>query len=190
MQMLDQTQGQTLLALARKSISEYLQTHRRLQPTHDNCDPRLLELQACFVTLMLDGELRGCIGSLEPTEPLLDNVAHNACSAAFSDPRFPPLTAEEFSRVHIDLSVLGLPTPIAFTSEESLIAALKPGKDGLILHTPNGGRATFLPSVWEQLPEPQAFVQHLKHKAGLPAHYWHTAMRAERYEVQYFEERR
>lgn len=188
MQMLDQAQGQTLVKIARTSIGEYLRTHRRYAPSHEGCDARLLDTQACFVTLMLQGQLRGCIGSLEASEPLIDNVAHNAWSAAFADPRFSPLTPTEFPQVHIDVSVLGTPEPMQIEGEASLIAQLRPGRDGLILHTPQGGRATFLPSVWEQLPDPAAFVQHLKHKAGLPLHYWHPAMRAERYEVQYFEE--
>lgn len=179
-----------LVRLARRSIGDYLQHQTHLQPSHEHCDVRLLERQACFVTLHLNGELRGCIGSLEPTEPLIDNVAHNAWSAAFADPRFAPVDLDEFDALHIDVSVLGLPTPMDIDSEDSLVTALRPGQDGLILYTPQGGRATFLPSVWEQLPDPAAFVQHLKRKAGLPAHYWHPAMRAERYEVQYFEEKR
>lgn len=188
MQMLDERQGQHLVNIARKSIGEYLRTHRRLQVSHEGIDARLLEWQACFVTLTLQGELRGCIGSLEPVEPLIDNVAHNAWSAAFSDPRFPLVSVGEFDGLHIDVSVLGIPAPMQIDSEASLVAQLRPGRDGLILHTPQGGRATFLPSVWEQLPDPVAFVQHLKRKAGLPLAYWHPAMRAERYEVQYFEE--
>lgn len=181
-------QGVLLLNLARKSIGEYLRTRHQLQPSHEGIDAPLLEWKACFVTLLLHGELRGCIGSLEPRESLLDNVAHNAVSAAFSDPRFSPVTADEFPLLHIDISVLGTPAVMNIQDEASLVRQLRPGVDGLILHAPNGARATFLPSVWEQLPDPQDFVMHLKRKAGLPANYWHEGMRAERYEVQYLEE--
>lgn len=189
MQRLDERQGQTLVTLARSSIGEYLKHRKHLQPSHAQCDARLLEKQACFVTLHLHGDLRGCIGSLEPTEALIDNVAHNAWSAAFADPRFEPVSIAEFDALHIDVSVLGIPAPMPITSEESLVNSLRPGEDGLILYTPQGGRATFLPSVWEQLPDPVEFVHHLKRKAGLSSEYWHPAMRAERYEVQYFEEK-
>lgn len=190
MQRLDEQQGQTLVTLARRSIGEYLQHRKRFELSHELCDARLLEKQACFVTLHLHGDLRGCIGSLEPTEALIDNVVHNAWSAAFADPRFAPVSQEEFDALHIDISVLGIPAPMNIASEVSLVNALHPGQDGLILYTPQGGRATFLPSVWEQLPDPVQFVQHLKRKAGIPPDYWHPAMRAERYEVQYFEEKR
>lgn len=188
MKALDQTLGQHLVRVARQSIEDFLQTQRRWTPTHDGVDERLLQHQACFVTLQRDGQLRGCIGCLEPREPLIDSVAHNAWSAAFSDPRFPAVTRLEAPELQIDISVLGLPTPIAFNNEAELLAALRPGIDGLILQAPQGGRATFLPSVWEQLPDPSAFLQHLKVKAGLDANYWHPQLRAERYEVQYFEE--
>lgn len=190
MQRYEKRQGQFLLEVARTSIVEYLRHHRKWRPSHSGVDPALLLHGACFVTLHREGQLRGCIGSLEPVEPLIDNVANNAWAAAFSDPRFDPVTADEAQDLHIDLSVLGLPSPLIFDSEEALIAQMRPGQDGLILLTPQGGRATFLPSVWEQLPDPAEFLQHLKRKAGLPAHYWHPAMRAERYEVQYFEEDR
>lgn len=188
MQRLDELQGRTLVTLARSSMGKYLKHRKRLQPSHTQCDARLLEKQACFVTLHLQGELRGCIGSLEPTEALIDNVVHNAWSAAFADPRFDPVSIDEFDALHIDVSVLGISAPMEFTSEASLVNSLRPEVDGLILYTPQGGRATFLPSVWEQLPDPVEFVQHLKRKAGLPLDYWHPAIRAERYEVQYFEE--
>lgn len=188
MQRLDQRQGEILLHVARISIIEKLRNGQKWLPPHRDVDPSLLEPRACFVTLHLNGELRGCIGSLEPVEPLIDNVANNSRAAAFSDPRFDPVTVDEVRHLHIDISVLGIPAPLYFDTEEAMIKQLRPGIDGLILHTPQGGRATFLPSVWEQLPDPVAFVQHLKHKAGLPPHYWHHAMRAERYEVQYFNE--
>lgn len=190
MQTLDQRQGHVLLNVARTSIAEFLRHRQKWRPPHEGADPALLVHRACFVTLHKFGELRGCIGSLEPVEPLIDNVAHNAWAAAFSDPRFDPVIADEVPDLHIDVSVLGLPFPLFFDTEDALIAQLRPGKDGLILHTPQGGRATFLPSVWEQLPDPLDFLQHLKRKAGLPPHYWHHAIRAERYEVQYFEEMR
>jgi len=139
------------------------------------------------VTLTLGGELRGCIGSLEAYQPLADDVTSNARSAAFRDPRFPPLTAAEFRRVHIEVSVLSAPQPMAVTSEADALAQLRPGVDGVILAAA-GRRATFLPQVWEQLPEPATFLAHLKRKAGLPAGYWGDDVQVWRYGVTAFEE--
>jgi AmmeMemoRadiSam system protein A len=188
MPRLDRVQGEILLKTARTAISRYLQQGRKWVPALDDCDGPLKASRACFVTLQRDGQLRGCIGSLEAHEPLILNVAHNAWSAAFADPRFPPVSASELNELHIDVSVLGLPEAIHFDSDIHLIEQLRPGVDGLILYTPQGSRATFLPSVWEQLPNPLHFLQHLKQKAGLAPDFWHPALRAERYEVQYFEE--
>ena len=126
---------------------------------------------ASFVTLKLDGQLRGCIGSLSPERPLARDVASNAFAAAFSDPRFPALRGEELDRLDIEISVLGPTRPMGVGSEAELLAALRPGTDGLILVC-GSHRATFLPQVWAQLPEPQKFLDQLKQKAGLDANYW------------------
>ncbi|CAK0782114.1 AmmeMemoRadiSam system protein A [Gammaproteobacteria bacterium] len=179
----------TLLALARSAI-EYGLTHRRPPPV----DPKtysisLQAIRATFVTLTRRGNLRGCIGQLTATRPLVVDVAENAFAAAFRDPRFPPLTAPELSELELHLSILTPSTPLAFSSEADLLSQLQSGVDGLILEeTPPGdlARATFLPAVWESLPNPQDFLRHLKRKAGLPADYWSPTLRAFRYRTESF----
>ena len=117
-------------------------------------------------TLTQDGRLRGCIGSLEAQRPLGEDVRHNARAAALSDPRFPPLTRAEVAGTRIEVSLLSTPKPLAFADHADLIAQLRPGEDGLILEC-GGARGTFLPQVWESLPDPEQFVAELKRKAGL-----------------------
>jgi AmmeMemoRadiSam system protein A len=151
----------------------------------------LREHRAAFVTLHLEGRLRGCIGHLEAIEPLVRDVADNAFAAAFRDPRFPPLRSAEFDPLHIEISVLSPATPLHFEDEAALIALLQPGLDGLILTEDTGGverRGTFLPSVWDQLPEPRLFLRHLKQKAGLPADYWSEQIQVWRYRTESFGE--
>jgi AmmeMemoRadiSam system protein A len=135
---------------------------------------------ACFVTLWKDGELRGCIGSLRAERPLAEEVAQRAVDAAFHDPRFPPLRPEELDQVDIEISVLQPPEPLEVMDEADLLRKLRPGVDGLIL-ADGSHRATFLPSVWEQLPAPRDFVRQLKRKAGLSADHWSATLRFERY---------
>jgi AmmeMemoRadiSam system protein A len=142
---------------------------------------------AAFVTLTQGGELRGCIGSLEAWRPLRADVQANALAAAFDDPRFPPLRADELDRTRIEVSVLSAPEPLEFADRADLLARLRPGVDGLILHT-RGHRGTFLPQVWEQLPTPELFLAHLVRKAHLPAGYWSDDVRIDRYTVTAFEE--
>ena len=139
--------------------------------------------RATFVTLHVDAQLHGCIGTLEARRPLVEDVAHNARAAAFEDPRFPALTAPEFERLQIHISVLGVPEPIQFDSEEGLLRQLRPHVDGLILEA-GPHRGTFLPAVWDELPAPQDFLRHLKRKAGLPADYWSRDLRVRRYTVE------
>ena len=126
---------------------------------------------ASFVTLTLGGRLRGCIGSLEARAPLVADVAHNAWRSAYKDPRFAPVTADEIGGVTVSISVLGTPEPLAAASEAELVAAARPGVDGLIL-ADHGRRGTFLPQVWETIPDAGEFVRRLKQKAGLPADHW------------------
>ncbi|MFW2440000.1 MAG: AmmeMemoRadiSam system protein B [Arenicellales bacterium] len=137
---------------------------------------------AAFVTLKKNGQLRGCIGSLSAYRPLPEDIAENAFAAAFRDPRFTILTEDEMDEIEISISVLTTPEPMVFTSEQDLLSQLQPGVDGILL-TEGGNRGTFLPSVWENLPEPASFLSQLKVKAGLPADYWSGTMKIERYKT-------
>lgn len=143
---------------------------------------------ATFVTLKLGDDLRGCIGTLESTRPLRRDVEENARRAAFSDPRFPPLSAREFDSVGIEVSLLGPSEPIACKDEEDLLAQLHPGVDGLVL-SHGFRRGTFLPQVWEALPEPRRFLHELKRKAGLPDDFWDPQLSIARYTVEKWTER-
>lgn len=145
----------------------------------------LKEMRATFVTLEIGGRLRGCIGMLEACWPLVEDVAANACAAAFEDPRFPPVTKEEFEKLDIHISVLTPPEELLFSSEEDVLRQIRPGVDGLILQE-DFRKGTFLPSVWEQLPEKEVFWAHLKNKAGLPADYWSDTVRVFRYTTDCF----
>lgn len=170
---------ESLLALARDSIREGL-GGQRLAVRADDYPPVLRAPGASFVTLQLDFELRGCIGSLEARVPLALDVASNAWNAAFRDPRFDPLTPHEFEGLDIHLSVLTPSQPMQFTSEDDLLGQLRPGVDGLVIEE-SFRRGTFLPSVWEQLPEPREFLRALKRKAGLPVDFWSASLRVSRY---------
>lgn len=142
---------------------------------------------ASFVTLTADGDLRGCIGTLEAWRALAEDVAANAQSAAFSDYRFPPLTARELPSLRVEVSVLGPARPLAAASEDEAIASLVPGRDGVILAI-DGRRATYLPQVWDSLPDPQDFLSQLKRKAGLPTDFWSPSIALWRYEVRKWRE--
>jgi AmmeMemoRadiSam system protein A len=147
--------------------------------------PELAETRATFVTLTLDGDLRGCIGMLEACRPLAEDVAENACAAAFEDPRFEPLSEEELDQIDIHISVLSSPEEMDFSSEADLLDQIRPGVDGLILQD-GGRRGTFLPSVWEELPDKDLFWMHLKMKAGLSTTHWSDTLRVFRYTAEYF----
>jgi len=174
-----------LLDVARRSIAHGLDhgTPLRVDPA-DYPEPLRAE-RAAFVTLLRDGELRGCIGHLEACQALVMDVAENAFAAAFRDPRFPPLSRQESARLEVHLSVLSPPEPMTFSCEADLLAQIRPGIDGLILRE-GSARGTFLPSVWESLPQPQDFLNHLKRKAGLPAGHWSDRIRVERYTTESF----
>lgn len=172
--------GPRLLTCARDSIRRGLEYRQAPEVSLGDFPVALHEPRASFVTLTIAGRLRGCIGSLEATRPLVTDVAHNAYGAAFSDPRFPALTTAELPRLEFHISVLSPPQPLQFASEQELLAQLRPGIDGLILEE-HGRRGTFLPSVWEQLAQPAEFLQQLKRKTGLPADYWSPTLRVRRY---------
>jgi AmmeMemoRadiSam system protein A len=144
---------------------------------------RLHAERATFVTLRHAEELLGCIGTLRPHRPLVADVVHNAYHAAFSDPRFAPLDAVRLPGLEVHISILSRLEPMEVHSEADLLARLRPGFDGLVLE--EGDRsATFLPAMWPRLPTPRSFVRVLKEKAGLPAGYWSTTIRAYRYTAE------
>jgi AmmeMemoRadiSam system protein A len=171
-----------LLGIAAAAIDAGLRG-RRLAVHAADYSPPLCLLRASFVTLRFQLKLRGCIGSLEANRPLADDVAHNAYAAAFEDPRFAPLTEPEFSAIDIHLSLLGAAEPMRFASEEDLLAQLQPHVDGVVLQ--DGNRlGTFLPTVWQVLPDPREFLRELKRKAGLPENYWSPDICCKRYIVE------
>lgn len=180
---LNKEHQQRLLALAKSSIQHGLQTGKPLKINLADYPVELIEPRATFVTLHINHELRGCVGVLEAIRPLADDIAENAFSAAFKDSRFPALAANEFKDLEIHLSILTPAEPVSFTSEQDLVTQLQPGIDGLILEE-GRRRGTFLPSVWEQLPEPQQFLRHLKKKAGFPPNYWSDKIRIYRYRTE------
>ena len=143
----------------------------------------LREIRASFVTLHRNGDLRGCIGSLEAEHPLVRDVSLHAFGAAFRDPRFRAVRAEELESLDIHISVLTIPSPLRFSSESELLDLVRPGIDGLVL-IEGTRRATFLPDVWEKLPDPRLFVSQLKIKAGLPPDHWSERMTAHRYTTE------
>lgn len=155
--------GKVLLRLARETIGAELGANPA--PAIPD-EPWLREMRATFVTLMLDGRLRGCVGSLEAQRPLGQDIVSSAKSAAFGDRRFSPLTRAEFARLDVEASLLSAPKRILFEDHADLLQQLKPGEDGLILEC-DGRHATFLPQVWEGLPDPEQFLAQLKQKAGL-----------------------
>jgi AmmeMemoRadiSam system protein B/AmmeMemoRadiSam system protein A len=172
--------GRTLLGIAAASIDHGLRCGRPLAVELAGFPPELTDKGAAFVTLTLGPHLRGCIGSPEAHRPLVADVSANAFAAAFSDPRFPKLKAEERAGLTISLSVLSPPQPMACASEADLLASIKPGEDGLIIASA-GRRALFLPQVWKTLPVPRQFLTQLKLKAGLPAGHWADDFRAWRF---------
>ncbi len=161
-----QETGDTLLGIARGSIGHKLGL--AATPPRTDVAPWLARPGASFVSLHLEGRLRGCIGSLAPTRGLGVDVAENAVGAALRDPRFSPLAAAEWVRCALEVSVLSAPKPLRFGDEAELLAQLRPGEDGVILEY-EGRRGTFLPQVWEGLPETRAFLAELMRKAGIPA---------------------
>ncbi len=176
-------QRNTILALARDSISCGLDQGHALAVDPSRFDDDLQAVRACFVTLHKQGALRGCIGSLNAHRALVTDIAENAYAAAFRDPRFAPVTRDELAELDISVSILTPAQPMQFKDEQDLIEQLRPGEDGLILED-DTHRGTFLPAVWQQLPQAADFLRHLKIKAGLPPDYWSQAIRVSRYHAQ------
>jgi hypothetical protein len=179
------TQRAELHELARASIELALQQGDLVPYAGEPNDPQLNRPSASFVTLRVGEELRGCCGTIEPSRPLSQDVWNNAWASAFADPRFPPLTSNEWPETNIQISVLSEPERLDVRSEAELLEVLRPGRDGLILQH-GQRRSTFLPAVWEQLPQPVRFVRHLKMKAGWPIDFWPAGMEAWRYTTESF----
>ena len=173
----------TLLRVATDSIAHGLRAGQSLPIDVASFSSALQRLRATFVTLEIEHRLRGCIGMLEAVRPLVADVSENAFAAAFHDPRFTPVTAAEQQRLAIHISILSPPEPMQFESQDDLLGQLRPGIDGLILQD-GARRGTFLPSVWESLPDAPSFLSHLKGKAGLPAEYWSDTIRVSRYTTE------
>ncbi len=174
-----------LLEIAAQSIESGLNHGHALKVDPLNYPESLRLLRATFVTLKIFQRLRGCIGALEARLPLVADVAQHAYAAAFEDPRFHPLRGDEFSNLDIHISVLSPSESMRFSSEKDLLEQLRPGADGLILQC-GIHRATFLPTVWDSLPDPIVFLSQLKKKAGLSVSFWSDDIDMRRYTTESF----
>ncbi|MFY9397941.1 MAG: AmmeMemoRadiSam system protein A [Desulfomonilia bacterium] len=189
---ISEQEGQALVRLARKTIENYL----GLQASGGEAAPEppeseeLRKPRGVFVTLHKKGRLRGCIGYLEAREPVVEAVKDNALNAAFRDPRFSPVMPSELPDLDIEVSVLTEPRPLQYAGVRDLLEKLRPGVDGVIIRK-GFSSATFLPQVWEQLPDGREFLGQLCLKAGLPADAWMRGdLEVLTYQVQCFEEKR
>ncbi len=185
---LTDAEKQTLLQLAREAM-ECGVRGKKLPPVNSALlTPHLLEQGASFVTLTIDGELRGCIGALEAYQPLVDDVREHAIAAALDDPRFHPVAEAELGRISIEVSHLTPPRPLEYSTSTDLIAKLRPHVDGVILKN-DFRRATFLPQVWEKIPDPEDFLDHLCSKMGAQTNLWrNTKLQVQVYQVEEFHE--
>lgn len=173
---------QTCLQVAKQSIAHGLTHGSILSVDLEKFTKALQQQGASFVTLHKKGQLRGCIGTLEARQPLVRDIVEHAFQAAFRDPRFPAVDKNEIEQLEIEISILGKPETIDFKDEVDLLSKLRPGIDGLILEY-GSNRSTFLPTVWEQLPKAEDFIQHLKIKAGLSKDWWNNEAKISRYET-------
>lgn len=186
---LSMEQKLVLLKLARKSIELAASDQAPLHLNFSDYTPPLTEKGASFVTLTAMGNLRGCIGALEPYQTLVEDVYEHAAAAAMNDYRFYPVKPDELEHIHIEISRLTLPVPLTYQKPTDLLSLLRPGKDGVILRD-GFKRATFLPQVWEQLPHPEEFLTHLCQKMGAPGSIWRQKMlQVSLYEVEEFSEK-
>ncbi len=175
--------GQVLLPIARAAIARALgRVHTSLEDVQWLHAPG-----ACFITLKQSERLRGCSGTLRAHRPLLEDVKANALAAAFSDPRFKPLSAEEFELVRVEVSLLSPLEPLSFAHEHDALSQLRPRIDGIVFEYGHH-QSTFLPQVWEDLPEAGDFLAQLKRKAGLPPDFWDGEVKLERYTVSKWQE--
>jgi AmmeMemoRadiSam system protein A len=185
---LSEKEGNYLLSVARKTIEEELFTESDTELPDIDPSPKFSEKRGTFVTLTKDGALRGCIGHIIPQESLLEGVKVNSINAAFKDPRFNPLSKGEWGRIKIEVSILTEPKRLEYSDSADLLEKLRPGIDGVILKK-GFSQATFLPQVWDQLPDKREFLAHLCLKAGLDASEWKEGMLdVFTYQAQAFEE--
>lgn len=181
-------EGKHLVETARKTIQKALFHPKDTSDQDSLSSPKFQERRGTFVTLTLNGALRGCIGHILPQESLIEGVRVNAMNAAFRDPRFRPLSPNEFEKIKVEVSILTEPKPLPYTDANDLLAKLRPGTDGLIIRQ-GYHQATFLPQVWEQLPSKKDFLTHLCLKAGLAGDAWACEkLEVHTYQVQAFEE--
>jgi uncharacterized protein len=161
----------TLLELARQAMESGV--HGQKLPALDlyPLPPRLQAIGASFVTLTIHGNLRGCVGALEPYQSLAEDVREHAIAAALQDFRFPAVCPEELAQIKLEISRLTLPIPLEYSSTENLLTKLRPGIDGVVLRD-GSRRATFLPQVWEKLPDPGDFLDNLCYKMGAASNLW------------------
>jgi AmmeMemoRadiSam system protein A len=173
LQAFSREEREQLLRLARRSLTDVV-TNDKLPEVKTNAFPqKFAEVKGCFVTLTEQGRLRGCIGHIQPQEPLYKAVMDNTLNAANRDPRFKPVRPDELDQVEIEISVLTVPEPLAFSSPEDLLAKLQPHRDGVVLQM-DGRSATYLPQVWEEIPDKTRFLNTLAQKAGVAAGDWRT----------------
>ena len=189
---LNNEEGQLLVELARATICDRLycpvDLHEEDAMNKALSAPVFAQMQGVFVTLRKEGQLRGCIGTLSGREKIADGIKNYALNAAFKDSRFAPVTAEELDDIEVEVSILTEPAVLEYQRGKELPTVLRPGKDGVIIRQ-GGASATFLPQVWEQLPNPEDFLAHLCMKAGLPANEWRRGkLKVETYQVQHFSE--
>lgn len=161
----------SLLEIARQALLEFVRSGGQPRVDESNLTPALREPRSCFVTLTRQGQLRGCIGNIQPREPLFRAVMNNACGAAFRDSRFSPVDGKEIPELEIEISVLTEPTPLTFASPQELLPKLRPDVDGVVLKA-EGRTATFLPQVWKKIPDAADFMDELARKALLPTSAW------------------
>lgn len=177
---LTDAEQRTLVDAARTAVGHGLEGDPAWAPERAHLSPRLLEPGATFVTLRHDGDLLGCIGTLHPLRPLVDDVVANARGAAFADPRLPAVSAADFADMTVKISVLGQIEPLDIHSVDDLAATVRPGVDGVLV-TAGSRRATFLPSVWEMVPDVDTFLGMLWEKAGMRAGAWPRRTTVARY---------
>jgi AmmeMemoRadiSam system protein A len=185
---LTQEEQQLLLRLAREALERGVRGETLPPLDASSLPPRLQEAGATFITLTRDGELRGCIGALDPYQPLAEDVREHAVAAALEDPRFPPVSERELDRIEIEVSRLTRPVPLEYRDVKDLLSKLRPHVDGVILRD-GSHRSTFLPQVWEKIPSPADFLDNLCYKMGADPHLWRKKhLEVFTYQVEEFRE--